>query len=151
MVDKTLILRKLSELEQYLLQINEFSDITIAEYSSNWKTQRIVDRTLQMMIETCLDVAGHIISDEGYRVPESYADMFKVLQENGIIKESLLDALEKMAKFRNIVVHHYDKIDPAIVVAILTKNLEDFNRFKNAMISYLKAQKNKKILKILSK
>ena len=66
--------------------------------------------------------------------------MFKVLQENGIIKESLLDALEKMAKFRNIVVHHYDKIDPAIVVAILTKNLEDFNRFKNAMISYLKAQ-----------
>ncbi len=144
MVDKTLILRKLSELEQYLLQINEFSDITIAEYSSNWKTQRIVDRTLQMMIETCLDVAGHIISDEGYRVPESYADTFKVLHENGIIKESLLDALEKMAKFRNIVVHHYDKIDPAIVVAILTKNLEDFNRFKNAMISYLKAHKNKK-------
>ncbi len=144
MVDKTLILKKLSELEQYLLQINEFSDITIAEYSSNWKTQRIVDRTLQMMIETCLDVAGHIISDGEYRVPESYADMFKVLQENGIIKESLLDALKKMAKFRNIVVHHYDKIDPAIVVAILTKNLEDFNRFKNAMISYLKAQKNKK-------
>jgi uncharacterized protein YutE (UPF0331/DUF86 family) len=97
-----------------------------------------------MMIETCLDVAGHIISDEGHRVPESYADMFKVLQENGIIKESLLDAFEKMARFRNIVVHHYDKIDPAIVVAILTKNLEDFNRFKNAMISYLKAQKNKK-------
>jgi len=58
MVDKTLILRKLSELEQYLLQINEFSDITIAEYSSNWKTQRIVDRTLQMMIETSPAITG---------------------------------------------------------------------------------------------
>lgn len=144
MVDKTLILKKLSELEQYLLQINEFSDITTAEYSSDWKAQRIVDRTLQMMIETCLDIAGHIISNEGYRVPESYADMFNVLQENAIISEALLSALNKMAKFRNIVVHHYDKIDPGIVITILRNNLGDFNRFKTAIITYLKVLKDKK-------
>lgn len=144
MVDQTLILRKLTELEQYLIQINEFSGISVAEYSSAWKTQRIVDRTLQMMIETCLDIAGHIISDERYRVPDTYADIFKVLYENGIIKESLLDALTNMAKFRNIVVHHYDKIDPAIVTTILNKNLEDFNHFKDAIITYLKSQKEKK-------
>lgn len=144
MVDQTLILRKLTELEQYLIQINEFSGISVAEYSSAWKTQRIVDRTLQMMIETCLDIAGHIISDERYRIPDTYADIFKVLYENGIIKESLLDALTNMAKFRNIVVHHYDKIDPAIVTTILNKNLEDFNHFKDAIITYLKSQKEKK-------
>ena len=143
MVDKTLILKKLAELEQYLLQINEFSDITTAEYSSDWKTQRIVDRTLQMMIETCLDIGGHIISDEGYRVPESYADMFNVLQENAIIPEVLREGLNKMAKFRNIVVHHYDKIDPNIVITILRKNLGDFNRFKTAIITYLKVLKDK--------
>jgi uncharacterized protein YutE (UPF0331/DUF86 family) len=144
MVDEILILRKLAELEQYLLQINEFSGISVAEYSSQWKTQRIVDRTLQMMIETCLDIAGHIISDMQYRVPETYADVFKVLNENGIIVESLLDALTKMARFRNIVVHHYDKIDPAIVITILSKNLEDFSHFKNAIISFLKFQKDRK-------
>jgi len=143
MVDKVLVLRKLSELDQYLLQIKEYSGITISEYSGDWKTQRVVDRTLQMMIETCLDISGHIISDEEYRVPENYADMFKVLQENGIINESLLDALIKMAKFRNIVVHHYDKIDAAIVIRILTRNLEDFNHFKNAIVSYLKSKKDK--------
>lgn len=144
MVDKTLILKKLAELEQYMLQINEFSDITTVEYSSDWKTQRIVDRTLQMMIETCLDIAGHIISDEEYRVPESYADMFNVLQENAIIPETLREGLNKMAKFRNIVVHHYDKIDPNIVITILRKNLGDFNRFKTATISYLNVLKDKK-------
>lgn len=144
MVDKTLILKKLAELEQYMLQINEFSDITTVEYSSDWKTQRIVDRTLQMMIETCLDIAGHIISDEEYRVPESYADMFNVLQENAIIPETLREGLNNMAKFRNIVVHHYDKIDPNIVITILRKNLGDFNRFKTATISYLNVLKDKK-------
>lgn len=94
-------------------------------------------------IETCLDIGGHIISDEGYRVPESYADMFNVLQENAIIPEVLREGLNKMAKFRNIVVHHYDKIDPNIVITILRKNLGDFNRFKTAIITYLKVLKDK--------
>lgn len=137
MVDKTLILRKLSMLEQYRIEIDEFSSINITDYSGNWKTQRIVERTLQMMIEICLDIASHIISDKKLRVPDSYADMFVVLHENNLVEKPLLNALIKMAKFRNIVVHHYDKVDPAIVIGILHNNLKDFNRYKDAVILYL--------------
>ena len=54
MVDKSLILRKLSTLDEYLKQINEFADISLKDYAADWKIQRIVERTLQMMIETCL-------------------------------------------------------------------------------------------------
>jgi len=111
MVDKALVLRKLAELEEYLWQIREYEGIKAKEYSRDWKTQRIVERTLQMMIETCVDVAGHIVSDEGYRVPKSYADTFRVLHEENILREELFEAMEKMAKFRNIVVHNYDKVD----------------------------------------
>ena len=50
MVDEVLILRKLSELDDYYQQIKEFESISVAEYSSNWKTQRIVERTLQIFI-----------------------------------------------------------------------------------------------------
>ena len=56
MVDETLILRKLSELDEYLKQIKEYEGITVAEYSHEWKTQRVIERTLQMMIETCVDM-----------------------------------------------------------------------------------------------
>ena len=84
MVDETLILRKLVELEAYLGQIKEYSDTTVKEYSEDWKVQRIVERTLQVMIETCVDIAGHIISDSSYRIPKNYADTFKVLYENNI-------------------------------------------------------------------
>ncbi len=138
MVDRHLVLRKISELEQYLIQIREFSDISILEYSNNWKIQRIVERTLQMMIETCLDIAAHIISDERYRTPANYADMFRVLHENHIVSKSLLISLEKMAKFRNYIVHHYDKVDPHIAVSILNRNLEDFEKFRISIIAYLK-------------
>ena len=138
MVDHHLILRKISELEQYLFQIREYSDISLSKYANDWKVQRIAERTLQMMIETCLDIASHIISDEKYRTPENYADMFRILSENKILNKSLLTALEKMAKFRNYVVHHYDKIDPDIVVNILHKHLDDFEKFESSVIRYLK-------------
>ena len=84
MVDDALILRKLSELDEYFKQINEYEQITVAKYTNDWKTQRIIERTLQMMIETCVDIASHIIADKEYRVPKSYSDTFKVFyEENG--------------------------------------------------------------------
>jgi len=138
MVDKALVLRKLSELEEYLGQIREYANITVEQYSSDWKIQRIIERTLQIMIETCVDVAGHIISDREYRIPKSYADTFKVLHEENILEKELFETMEKMAKFRNIVVHNYDKVDTSIVVIILTKHLDDFLTYKNAIIKILK-------------
>ena len=86
MVDKTLILRKLSELDEYCKQIKEYDKITVVQYSGDWKIERIIERTLQMMIETCVDIASHIIADKGYRVPKSYSDTFKVLYDEKIVK-----------------------------------------------------------------
>ncbi len=140
MVDEALILRKLSELDEYYQQIKEYENISVAKYSGDWKVQRIIERTLQMMIETCVDISGHIIADRGYRIPKSYADAFKVLHENNIIGNNLFPALEKMAKFRNIVVHHYDQVDAEIVVGILKYDLNDFEDYKIAIINLLKAQ-----------
>jgi uncharacterized protein YutE (UPF0331/DUF86 family) len=138
MVDKELLLRKLADLEEYFLQIKEYEMITVAEYTEDWKSQRIVERTLQIMIETCVDIAGHIISDKGYRVPKTYADTFRVLQEEEILDKGLFKTMEKMAKFRNVVVHDYDKVDTEIVVTILRKHLDDFLHYKNAIVALLK-------------
>jgi len=140
MVDETLILRKLSELDDYYRQIKEYNKITVAQYSDDWKIQRIIERTLQMMIETCVDIASHIISDKEYRVPKSYSDTFKVLHEENIVISKLFNSLNKMTKFRNIIVHHYDSVDAEIVVGILKRDLKDFMGYKDAIISFLKSE-----------
>lgn len=141
MVDETLILRKLSELDVYYKQITEYKKITVAQYSADWKIQRIIERTLQMMIETCVDIAGHIIADKGFRIPKSYADTFKVLHEEKVLGKKLFSALDKMAKFRNIVVHHYDRVDAEIVISILKKDLTDILDYKAAIIRLIEADK----------
>ena len=136
-MDKAVVLRKLSELGTYYGQIKEFADINIDNYKNDWKTQRIVERTLQIMIETCTDIASHIISDRGMRPPTTYADTFRVLLENNIINSEMFATMEKMAKFRNVVVHQYEEVDAEIVIVILKRHLKDFDRFRDVILTYL--------------
>ena len=84
MVDRALVLRKLAELEMYLQQIREYEHISVDEYRSDWKTQRIIDRTLHLMIEICMDIANHIISDKQLPIPTSYANIFEKPQRGGL-------------------------------------------------------------------
>jgi len=138
LVDKILIMRKLAELETYIKQIQEYSAITVKEYSRDWKIQRIIERTLQMMIELCVDIANHIIADKKYRIPTSYSDTFQVLEEEGIISKKQYKTMKNMAQFRNIIVHHYDKIDEVIVVNILRRNLKDFFEYRESILKIIK-------------
>jgi uncharacterized protein YutE (UPF0331/DUF86 family) len=144
LVDKLLVGRKLAQIDTYLKQIGDFSSISLSQYKTDWKTQRIVERTLHILIEVCIDIANHIISDQEMRLPTGYADTFKVLMENKVMGKNLCRTLEKMAKFRNIVVHQYEAIDPTIVVSILHRNLRDFEKYKKAIIEYLSSQEARK-------
>lgn len=140
MVDKNILFRKIADLEQRIKEITEFSKITQEEYESDWKVQRIIERTLQIMIEICIDISNHIIADNKYGIPQSYADAFIMLYRNKIIDRKLKDTMIKMVGFRNIIVHEYFKIDPKIVVNILQNNLKDFDKFKTAILKYVKKE-----------
>ena len=137
MVDGDLLLRKLADLDQYLGQVSEYRDITIDQYRGDWKTQRIVERTLQMAIEMCVDIVNHVIADRGLRVPATYAEAFEVLGEAGLLDAARRDAMIRMSKFRNVIVHDYARVDPAIVVRILREHLEDFAQFKAAVLNWI--------------
>ena len=43
-----------------------------------------------------------------------------------------------MAKFRNVVVHDYDRVDAEIVIGILRRNLDDFTKYKDAVVKLIK-------------
>jgi uncharacterized protein YutE (UPF0331/DUF86 family) len=139
LVDEALILRKLSELDTYRRQIDEYSQTAVTDYRSDWKTQRIVERTLQIMIEICVDIAHHIISDRKLPVPTGYADTFHILKQAKLLGDNLSQTMINMSQFRNILVHQYTDVDSAIVVDILQNRLDDFDEFGNEVIALLKS------------
>lgn len=139
MVNAALIENKLAQLAEYLLDLKEVKDIELQQFKFDKKTQRYIERTLHLAIECCLDIGNHIIADQNLREPNDKKDIFAVLEENNLISAEVLPNLLKMTQFRNILVHDYAKIDPAIIYKILQEELDDFQRFIVDINKMLKA------------
>jgi len=90
-----------------------------------------------VVIESCIDMCNHIISRNGYRVPEDYGDTFRVMSEEGAFDKDFSVELVKMAKFRNRLVHLYWEIDDTIIYKILEGYLGDLNKFLNSIADFL--------------
>jgi uncharacterized protein YutE (UPF0331/DUF86 family) len=137
MVDRDLVRRRLALLDQYLAQLAPYGALGLAEYQSDWKTQRIVERTLHLSIETCMDVADHVVADRKLRVPDTGAEAFEILVEARILPGELGRSLATMVGFRNILVHDYTKLDPAVVLRVLSHDVQDLVRFRDVLIGVI--------------
>ena len=91
-----------------------------------------------VVIESSIDMCNHIISRNGYRVPEDYGDTFRVMSEEGAFDIKFSGQLVKMAKFRNRLVHLYWEIDDTVVYKVLEGNLGDLNKFIKLIAGFLK-------------
>jgi len=141
MVDAVLIEKILGDIKSNVNELRQATDITWEIYRTDMRSRRFVERTLHILIEACIDVAQHIISDERLREPVSYRDTFAVLAENGIIKADYLNQMENMSSFRNLIVHYYERIDDASVYGFSKNNLSDFDVFVESIVEYMKKNK----------
>ena len=88
-------------------------------------------------IESAIDICNHIISQNGYRIPENYGDTFQVLEERGAFDIEFVKKLKIMARFRNRLVHIYWEVDDELVYSFLQNNLWDFKVFLERISKFL--------------
>ncbi|RLC60941.1 MAG: DUF86 domain-containing protein [Chloroflexi bacterium] len=129
MVDPDILASILNNLRGYLKKLAILAALPPQEFTRYFTNVESAKHLLQVSIECCLDIAHHIVSDEGYRIPENYYDTFVVLHEEGILPADFMPTLRQMVSFRNRMVHLYWDIDDTIVYRILQENLDDFNRY----------------------
>lgn len=98
---------------------------------------------LIVAIEGAVDLCNHIISKNGFRTPEDYADTFKVMAERGAFDADFTRTLIQMARFRNRLVHIYWEVDDHEMYRIIQSHLGDIKLFLKgfgAFINYSKEQ-----------
>ena len=91
----------------------------------------MVNQLLVERILTDINSNIHALRNANYR------DTFLVLAENGIINTEHLNIYEKMAAFRNLIVHYYERIDDEVVFGIFKKNLKDFELFITEILQFM--------------
>lgn len=136
MVDRELVRGRLLKLEEYINDLKEYEDISWEDYKRDKLIRRFVERSLQLAIESCLDIGNHIISDERLGIADTNADIIRILAENYIIKEDV-GSYFKMAKFRNVIVHDNANFDDEIFFRILKLSLADIEQLFKWFKAYI--------------
>ena len=124
MVDVEVVREKLIHLEEYINDLDDYTNLKLEKLITDKILFRFLERTLHLSVEAILDIGSHIISDERLGNPKYNSDIIEILAKNNIIKENV-DSYIKMAKFRNIIVHDYAEIDPEILLSIIKNNITD--------------------------
>jgi len=128
--------KRFAKLERTLRKLRNVAATTWEEYSNDEGLQDRAERNLQIAAQICIDIGNHIIAINGFRPPETYSDIFVVLGERGVISEDLAVTFQKIAGFRNILVHDYIEIDQKLVFDCL-QHLDDFRLFVQKVTHWL--------------
>ena len=119
----------MSEALNALQSLKELSELPEEEFLSNKHYVASAKYNLLVAIESCIDIAYHLISKNRLRIPNDYGDTFRVLMEAGLLDEGLMKRLVMMARFRNRLVHIYWDIDEEMIHKIIREDVGGIEEF----------------------
>ncbi len=133
MIDHDRLLAKITTIDRCLARIAEVrgerrKDLLPVD------VEDIASLNLQRAIQAAIDLAANVVSTEGYGTPDTTAGVFTLLQQRGVIDSDLATRLRRMVGFRNIAVHEYQTVDPAILESILERHLGDLKLLSSQVI-----------------
>ncbi|WP_457798981.1 type VII toxin-antitoxin system HepT family RNase toxin [Methylocystis sp. S23] len=130
------ILNKAAAIERCVRRAREEYAKGPESFASDFTRQDAAILNIQRACEAALDMGQHLIRRDRLGAPQSARDVFALLAAGGRIELDLAKRLEKMVGFRNIAVHDYQALLLPIVVAVITKHLDDFTAFSAALLAH---------------
>ena len=135
--DQEKMVKLVSELRKSVARLTDIAKLPQDEFLNDPDKIGSTKYHFIVAIESSIDMCNHIISRNGYRVPEDYGDTFRVMGEVGALDTDFSDDLRNMAKFRNRLVHLYWEVDDQQLYEILQNRLVDFKKFLDSLASFL--------------
>lgn len=137
MLDHDLVRNRCQEIIESVERLRRISVIPLDVFLENQDQRDIACYRLQIAIEAALSLCYHIAAKQLKQVPEEYAQCFILLEKDGIITTDLSGKLQKMARFRNLLVHMYWKIDYTAVYNIIENNTDDLEEFCRQIVALI--------------
>jgi len=125
--------QRLEKLKKCLIKLEPFKEKSKEEFLRDEYLQDIVERNLEVAIQSCIDIANRIISLDELEKPKDYYGSIIRLGEESILPYDFAQKFAPITGFRNILIHEYLDIDWDEVY----KNLQKIDQFYKFM-DYIK-------------
>lgn len=140
MVDADVVTAKLAEAEHRILRVREHRPATAEALARDPDALDLVSFNLLLAVQCSLDVASHLIADEGWPPASDLASSFARLQEHGVLTPKTASAMGRAAGLRNVVAHVYSRAEPVRIFEAATSGLADLERFAIEVATWVKSR-----------
>ena len=122
--------RKLALLDDQVTKLEfHLRDVSRDLFVSDWVLRSMTERALQVAAELMIDIAERIIALKGAGPVASAGDAIRKLMELNVL--SAEDPYRGIIRFRNLLVHQYEEINPEILFELAKNRLGDFRKFRD--------------------
>jgi uncharacterized protein YutE (UPF0331/DUF86 family) len=137
LVDRAAVEARLARLDRELSMIEQVRSAGHDRFLTDDGLQHQAERALQLAIQICIDVGAHLVAARGLRAPDDYRDVFERLSRADTLDAALAERLKDAVGQRNLLVHGYLDLDPALTWEKLgeVEDLRDFARWVLATAS----------------
>jgi len=136
MTDRDVVAAKLADLADRVGRVRACCPGSPQELAGR-DASELVAFNLMLAVQTYLDIASHIIADEGWPPASTLADAFLRLAEHRVIEAETADALGRAAAFRNVVAHGYGRVVVDLPYAAATDGRHDLEQFAGEIAAWI--------------
>lgn len=105
--DKVRVLERITFLNNELLELDKFKEVSFKEYHENKAKRREVERWTENIINAMIDVSKIILAAEKQNIPRTYEDALLYFGLLSGLSEQEAQSFGRFAKLRNILAHEY--------------------------------------------
>jgi uncharacterized protein YutE (UPF0331/DUF86 family) len=118
----------IAELDRRLELWEKQQKISFAEFQ-NIERQDAIMHNMLIAIQIAIDLGNEVIKAKKLGLPSTYKDVFRILAEKKLIAKDLASELERLAGFRNALIHLYLDIDVREAYRMLKQKLKPLKQF----------------------
>ncbi len=137
MVDADVLAAKLRELADRLAQVRAHGRPDAAALAADRDALDLVSFNLMLAVQTCLDIASHLIADEGWPPAVSLGEAFQRLDEHHVITQPTAAAMRRAVGLRNVVAHGYAGLNVELLHAAASDGIADIERFAREIAAWM--------------
>jgi uncharacterized protein YutE (UPF0331/DUF86 family) len=129
-----IIEKKLRVIEENVEAIKSWNIQSFQHFRESSLLQKATERALQVSIEVMIDISERILALNKLTPANTSVENILKLEKLGVIQTA--DDYTDMIRFRNFIVHRYEKVDSGIVYSLLKNKLNLFEKFINEIRSF---------------
>lgn len=140
MIDHQMVKNKVDAILTDLNQLKEFESYTFDQVAKDYRTHKIVERIIEVVVNEAIDINQHLIVKSGQgKLPFDFKESFLLLVKIGVYPEEFATKIADSVGIRNILVHQYRKLDEQIFYASINDCLTQYTQYCRYITQYLES------------